>query len=91
MSPPLSLSPNSATTVSPPRVGTGLTEGALAAIGHDDSPLGLAGWILETFHAWCDIRRGMPILTDRLIYNLKMHWLNGTAASMVRLYCGSQA
>ena len=26
--------------------------------GLDDSPLGLAGWILEKFHAWCDIRDG---------------------------------
>jgi hypothetical protein len=29
--------------------------------GLDDSPLGLAGRILEKFHAWCDIRDGMPI------------------------------
>jgi microsomal epoxide hydrolase len=33
--------------------------------GLDDSPLGLAGWILEKFHAWCDIREGMPIRVDR--------------------------
>ncbi|MDV3133719.1 hypothetical protein [Mycobacterium sp. 29Ha] len=59
--------------MSSPGAGTGVTEGALAAIGHDDSPLGLAGWILETFHAWCDIRRGMPMRTDRLIDNLKMY------------------
>lgn len=55
--------------------------------GLDDSPLGLAGWILEKFHAWCDIRSGMPIRTDRLIDNLMMYWLTGTATSAARLYC----
>ena len=55
--------------------------------GLDDSPLGLAGWILEKFHAWCDIREGMPISTDRLIDNLMMYWLTGTATSSARLYC----
>ncbi|NTY60657.1 epoxide hydrolase family protein [Mycolicibacterium sphagni] len=55
--------------------------------GLDDSPLGLAGWILEKFHAWCDVREGMPIRTDRLIDNLMMYWLTGTATSAARLYC----
>ena len=54
--------------------------------GLDDSPLGLAGWILEKFHAWCDIRDGMPIRTDRLIDNLMLYWLTGTATSAARLY-----
>lgn len=55
--------------------------------GLDDSPLGLAGWILEKFHAWCDTRAGMPIRTDRLIDNLMLYWLTGTATSAARLYC----
>jgi pimeloyl-ACP methyl ester carboxylesterase len=58
--------------------------------GLDDSPLGLAGWILEKFHAWCDIRDGMPISTDRLIDNLMFYWLTGTATSAARLYCESK-
>jgi pimeloyl-ACP methyl ester carboxylesterase/GNAT superfamily N-acetyltransferase len=57
--------------------------------GLDDSPLGLAGWILEKFHAWCDIRDGMPISIDRLIDNLMFYWLTGTATSAARLYCES--
>lgn len=57
--------------------------------GLDDSPLGLAGWILEKFHSWCDIRDGMPISTDRLIDNLMFYWLTGTATSAARLYCES--
>jgi epoxide hydrolase len=58
--------------------------------GLDDSPLGLAGWILEKFHAWCDISEGMPISTDRLIDNLMFYWLTGTATSAARLYCESK-
>lgn len=54
--------------------------------GLEDSPVGLAGWILEKFHAWSDVRDGMPIRTDRLIDNLMMYWLTGTATSAARLY-----
>lgn len=57
--------------------------------GLDDSPAGLAGWILEKFHIWCDIRAGMPIRTDRLIDNLMFYWLPVTATSAARLYCES--
>jgi pimeloyl-ACP methyl ester carboxylesterase len=55
--------------------------------GLNDSPLGLAGWILEKFHAWSDTRDGLPIRTDRLIDNLMLYWLTGTATSAARLYC----
>ena len=54
--------------------------------GLDDSPLGLAGWILEKFNAWCDTRDGMPISVDRLIDNLMLYWLTGTGTSAARLY-----
>ncbi|MCV7229216.1 epoxide hydrolase family protein [Mycolicibacterium komossense] len=54
--------------------------------GLDDSPLGLAAWILEKFHAWTDTRDGMPISIDRLIDNLMLYWLTGTGTSAARLY-----
>lgn len=57
--------------------------------GLEDSPAGLAGWILEKFHAWCDIRDGIPISVDRLIDNVMLYWLTGTATSAARLYCES--
>ena len=57
--------------------------------GLDDSPIGLAGWILEKFDAWCDTRDGMPISIDRLIDNLMMYWLTCTGTSAARLYCES--
>lgn len=55
----------------------------------DDSPVGLAGWILEKFHAWTDGREGMPIRTDRLLDNLMLYWLPRTGTSAARLYCES--
>jgi pimeloyl-ACP methyl ester carboxylesterase len=57
--------------------------------GLDDSPLGLAAWILEKFHAWCDTRDGLPVRIDRLIDNVMLYWLTGTATSAARLYCES--
>ena len=58
-------------------------------VGLEDSPVGLAGWILEKFHAWTDRRDGMPIRIDRLLDNLMLYWLTGTATSAARLYCES--
>jgi epoxide hydrolase len=55
----------------------------------EDSPVGLAAWILEKFHAWCDTRDGMPIGVDRLIDNVMLYWLTGTATSAARLYAES--
>jgi pimeloyl-ACP methyl ester carboxylesterase len=52
----------------------------------DDSPAGLAGWILEKFHVWTDQRDGMPIHIDRLLDNLMLYWVTGTATSAARLY-----
>ena len=63
----------------PDAIGTGL----------DDSPVGLAGWILEKFHGWTDMRDGMPIRVDRLLDNLMLYWLSRTATSAARLYCES--
>jgi pimeloyl-ACP methyl ester carboxylesterase len=57
--------------------------------GLEDSPLGLAAWILEKFHAWCDTREGIPVRIDRLIDNAMLYWLTGTATSAARLYCES--
>jgi len=53
-----------------------------------DSPAGLAGWIVEKFHAWAD-GDGDPatvISMDELLDNLMMYWLPGTGASAARIY-----
>lgn len=53
-----------------------------------DSPVGLAGWIVEKFHGWTDCN-GHPekIFTrDQLLDNVMMYWLPAAGASAARLY-----
>lgn len=62
------------------------------AYGLNDSPAGLAAWILEKFHAWSDLDEGGLGTTfgwDRLIDNLMVYWVTGTAGSAARLYAES--
>jgi len=49
-----------------------------------DSPVGLAAWITEKLLAWMDPRS--PVTRDRILDNLMLYWLPGTAASSARLY-----
>ena len=62
-------------------------------LGHalGDSPAGLAGWILEKFHAWsdCDGALENAYTKDQLLTNVMTYWVTGTAASAARLYCES--
>jgi microsomal epoxide hydrolase len=62
----------------PQSVGYGLT----------DSPAGLAGWIVEKFHAWTDNDGRVESAIDRddLLTNLSVYWFTRTAASSARLY-----
>ena len=56
--------------------------------GLNDSPAGLAGWIVEKFQSWCDCS-GNPetIFTkDELLTNIMLYWVTGTATSAARLY-----
>jgi microsomal epoxide hydrolase len=52
--------------------------------GLTDSPVGLAGWILEKFHGWT-VAPGSPepppFDLDRLLTNVMLYWLNGINAS----------
>jgi len=53
-----------------------------------DSPVGLAAWIFEKFHAWTD-NQGRPqdaISNDRLLDNISIYWFTGTIASSMRIY-----
>ncbi|MCA9511340.1 MAG: epoxide hydrolase [Myxococcota bacterium] len=62
-------------------------------LGLNDSPAGLAGWILEKFHAWSDLRPDGRLESvyalDDLLTNVMQYWWTGTAASAARLYCES--
>ena len=53
-----------------------------------DSPIGQAAWILDKFFSWsdCDARPETAISRDRLLDNVMMYWLTGSAASSARLY-----
>lgn len=53
-----------------------------------DSPVGLAGWILEKMWAWTD-NQGSPydaLSRDQILDNVMLYWLPGTGASSARLY-----
>ncbi len=50
----------------------------------NDSPAGLAGWVLEKFHSWTDPASQIPV--ERLVDNLSVYWLTGTIGSSMRLY-----
>ncbi|MFC6884168.1 MULTISPECIES: epoxide hydrolase family protein [Actinomadura] len=57
----------------------------------EDSPAGLAAWLLEKFHTWSDTRKGLPFSLDRLLDNTMLYWLTGTATSSARLYAESES
>ncbi|HTR84582.1 MAG TPA: epoxide hydrolase [Reyranella sp.] len=55
-----------------------------------DSPVGLAAWIVEKFHAWSDCK-GDPLSRfsmDTLLDNIMVYWLTGTAGTSTWLYRG---
>ena len=54
----------------------------------NDSPLGLAAWIVEKFRSWCDCA-GDPekvFTKDELLTNITLYWLTQTATSSARIY-----
>jgi microsomal epoxide hydrolase len=56
--------------------------------GLEDSPVGLAAWLLEKFRAWSDVD-GVPdaaFSLDRLLANVTVYWVTATATSSARLY-----
>jgi microsomal epoxide hydrolase len=58
----------------------------------NDSPAGLAGWIVEKFSAWTD-NNGNPedaVTREQILTNLTVYWVTGTINSSIRLYCESR-
>jgi pimeloyl-ACP methyl ester carboxylesterase len=64
------------------------TKPTTLAVGLNDSPAGLASWIVEKFHSWGDthgdIERVFPL--DILCSIISVYWFTETIASSVRLY-----
>jgi pimeloyl-ACP methyl ester carboxylesterase len=63
------------------------------AFAQTDSPAGLAGWMLEKFHAWVDHDGDVEAVLskDQLLTNLMLYWLPNTVLSSARLYFESGA
>ena len=74
------------------------TEGAYAMIqstrpqslayGLNDSPVGLAGWIIEKFYHWSDCNGSLEnaFTKDELLTNLTIYWATQTINSAIGLY-----
>jgi pimeloyl-ACP methyl ester carboxylesterase len=58
------------------------------AQGLNDSPSGLAAWIVEKFHSWGDTRGNVEsrFPKDELLTNLTIYWATQTITSSVRFY-----
>jgi pimeloyl-ACP methyl ester carboxylesterase len=54
----------------------------------NDSPIGLAAWIIDKFHAWSDINGDLESVytRDELLTNLTIYWVTQTAGSAFRIY-----
>ena len=74
-----------------PETGYGAIQGSKPqslGVGLNDSPAGLAAWIVEKFKSWCDCgdtpeRR---FTKDELLTNIMVYWVTQTATSAARLY-----
>jgi pimeloyl-ACP methyl ester carboxylesterase len=64
------------------------TKPQTAAFGLNDSPAGLAAWIVEKLRAWSgcegDIERSFT--KDEILTNVTIYWLTGTIGSAMRMY-----
>ncbi len=57
--------------------------------GLNDSPTGLAAWIVEKFRSWSDCGGDVErrFSKDELLTNIMIYWATQTINSSVRLYC----
>ncbi|HVN84761.1 MAG TPA: epoxide hydrolase [Candidatus Binatia bacterium] len=55
----------------------------------NDSPAGLAAWIVEKFRTWTDCNGNVEsrLSKDEMLANITLYWLTETATSSARLYC----
>ncbi|MEP7242806.1 MAG: epoxide hydrolase family protein [Gammaproteobacteria bacterium] len=58
------------------------------AVGLNDSPAGLASWIVEKFQRWGDTKGNVEsrFSKDELLTNLTIYWATQTIGSSMRLY-----
>jgi pimeloyl-ACP methyl ester carboxylesterase len=56
--------------------------------GLDDSPAGLAAWVVEKFHGWSDSGGNVEqaFTKDELLTNITLYWVTQSATSSARIY-----
>lgn len=79
----------------------GATEGAYGAIHRtkpqtvaaalNDSPAGLAAWIVEKLQSWSDGGVERSYTRDEILTNVTIYWLTGTIGSSMRMYNANSA
>ncbi len=63
-------------------------------VGLNDSPAGLAAWIVEKFHGWSDLPSGNPeekFSKDELLTNISVYWFTRSITSSARIYYENRA
>ena len=60
--------------------------------GLNDSPAGLAGWIVEKFHGWSDIDGDLEskFTKNELLTDIMIYWVTQTITSSTRIYYESR-
>jgi pimeloyl-ACP methyl ester carboxylesterase len=69
------------------------TKPQTAAFGLNDSPAGLAAWIVEKLRGWSDCggEIGRSYTKDEILTNIMIHWLTETIGSSMRIYRANAA
>ncbi|MDR7380760.1 epoxide hydrolase family protein [Promicromonospora iranensis] len=62
------------------------TKPQTVAAALNDSPAGLAAWIVEKLHGWSDGGVGRGYTMDEILTNITIYWLTGTIGSSMRMY-----
>ncbi|MDX1491763.1 MAG: alpha/beta hydrolase, partial [Pseudohongiellaceae bacterium] len=61
-------------------------------VGLNDSPVGLAAWIVEKFHGWSDLDPSSRLVVeqkftkDELLTNISVYWFTQSITSSARIY-----
>jgi microsomal epoxide hydrolase len=65
-----------------------MTQPRSLAAGLNDSPIGLASWIVDRFHSWCDFDGSLydAVSKDDLLTNITLYWLTQTIGSSIFNY-----
>jgi pimeloyl-ACP methyl ester carboxylesterase len=60
--------------------------------GLNDSPAGLAAWIVEKFRSWCDCDGNVEqkFTKDELLTNITLYWVTESITSSARIYYENQ-